>query len=150
MPEDLIYDAVNAGDYLLQVIGSSTFVTAQGLKKLVQMHQETFRKSDNTWWLEEDFLLGGAHDKAIDTHLKSRLVAILPDFGEDRVFAKGVMAMRQLISGEVVLAQDIALQNKMQSAVNMMQNVMEANGPTAKEASKLSEFAQRLLKRAEN
>ena len=51
----LIYDAVNARDYLLQVIASSNFVSAQQLKKLVQTHQETLRKSDKSWWLEEEW-----------------------------------------------------------------------------------------------
>ena len=111
----LIYDAVNARDDLLQVIASSNFMSAQKLKKLVQTHQETLRKSDKSWWLEEEFLLGGAYDKAINAHLKSCLVAILPEDGQEFSIAKGVMAMRQLISGEVVVVQDIVLQKELQA-----------------------------------
>ena len=150
VPESLIYKAKNVRDHLMGIIEASPFMTAARLKELFVKHHETLHKSCNSWWLEEEFLLGGEYDKRIDAHLKTAFVAIFPKLGEEADLPRGVIAMKKLAHGEVALAQDIVLQKELVNAANMMAEVMEAKAPTATEAAKLSQFAQRVLKSAEN
>ena len=112
---------------------------------MVTSHLETTKKSDRTFWLEEDFFLRGTFDVAIDAHLKACLLAILPEHGQVQSLNKDVVAAKALTTGDVVQAQKQTLVKELTSATNLLVDVLEHRAPSSVEASKLSEFAMKVL-----
>ena len=146
-PDALIYDMLNGRDYINKRIGSAWQSIGQ-VRKTVKSHSDQWLKMDPGAWVDLYFL-DHLYEKAIDTKLKQNMLDILPQKGERRSMEKAVVATRLLATGEIACAQVKPLMDSLNAAANSLIDVQEARAPTALELSKMEDFVQTFLKRAE-
>ena len=149
VPEELLYDMKNARDFLMSVIPDG-FITAEKLKEEVRAHLASCKKADESFWLEEAFLLHGPFDEAITEHLRSSFLAVMPNEDDRNELSRDVVALRLLVHGDVVSAQKPELVKELKTAYSLLVDVMDARGVSASDAGKFSQFHMAVLKKAEN
>ena len=89
-------------------------------------------------------------DERLAEHLKTELMALIPDFGVKRDINKCVVACKKLSHGDAVQAAGAVLGRELQGVVNLLQDCVEGHSPSAIDVSRMSSFSILFLKKCEN
>ena len=148
VPQDLLFDDLNVREHVNKLLGTS-WMTVQKMRDIVNSNEEEFIKMNESFWMEIAFL-NTRFDPLLLAHLRSCLLAILPDAGEIRSLPKAVTAARALATGQVATAAGRDVEKELMSVVNLLQDICDARSPCASETLKMSSFVLQCLKKAEN
>ena len=89
-------------------------------------------------------------DVRLAEHMKTELMALIPDHGVEADINKCVVACKKLSHGDVVLAAGIGLSRELQAVANLLQDCIDCHSPSAIDVSRMSSFSILFLKKCEH
>ena len=89
-------------------------------------------------------------DELLEIHLKSCLLACLPQAGESRDMNKALVACRALTTGLTTMAAVKSTERELSAAVNMLQDMVEARSPSQIYLANMSDFAVNSVKHCDS
>ena len=148
IPEALLYEIQNCREVAVKVLGNS-WQSVATMKTIVAKHGDSWTKLAKSFWMEIAFL-EECMDERLAEHLKTELMALIPDFGVKRDINKCVVACKKLSHGDAVQAAGSVLGRELQGVVNLLQDCTEGHSPSAIDVSRMSSFSILFLKKCEN
>ena len=103
----------------------------ESCKKTVSKYYDDLIRLDKNFWLEASFLQE-LFDSLIEAHMRSCMLDVLPNVGENRVLSKACTAARTLASGPVAMAQRKSVMDDPGNAANALLDVTCAQVPQQK------------------
>jgi hypothetical protein len=149
VPESLYYDMHNGREFILERLGSG-WQTVASMKATATRFYDDVKNLDESWWMDH-YCLMNRYDDLITTHLENCMLACLPDdIPHNQGMQKALNACRLISTGDVVMAQEKELKDRLMAGTNLLVDLCAARGPLPSEASRSNDFLKRFLAKALN
>ena len=148
IPEKMLRHVRNVREVVCKHFGES-WCSVQTMKTTVKQNSVEWDKFCSSWWMSEKFLEDHM-DELLEAHLKSCLLACLPQAGESRDMNKALVACRALTTGITVMSAVKSKERELSAAVNVLQDMCEARSLSLTYLANMSDFALNFVKRCES